>query len=52
MDDFVRRSVRLLLRRLMGANVAQNVAMREVCESNLASLFSQPADEQTRNIFL
>jgi len=36
---------------LMGANVAHNVAMKEVCESTLASSFGQPADEQTRDIF-
>lgn len=36
---------------LMGANVAHNVAMKEVCESTLASSFGAPADEQTRIIF-
>ena len=35
---------------LIGAKVAKNVAMKEVCELTLTSSFGQPADEQTWHI--
>lgn len=36
---------------LTGADVAHNVAMKEVCISTLASAFGEPADDMTRLIF-